>query len=233
MFKITIGCIPPTGLNVETTIAVEPLNERLRDTSSSSPSSSALPPIVFTSEPLIKLRVSTTHAGAEARGEMVLKLDQECARCCDFKPRELTVPIHLQLRQAPMSTSGAGKSSSKQPKADEDLGIIFFRDDHADIEPVLHELALVALDIFWKPELKADGSCSLCALNFRGLISSDASSVDDSRSDYLQGDCLKADLISPTTSNISGKLLASKSANNSSNNPFKDLLKNNLNGKLK
>lgn len=186
MFKIIIGCIPHTGLNIETSIAVEPLNERLKDTAttshqkakptdqseSGSSSKAPPPPIVFTAEPLVKLRVTTTHAGAEARGEMLLKIDQECSRCCDPKPRELTVPIHLQLRQAPMSSTNTSSTKTSSTNTDDEIGIIFFRDDHADIEPVLHELALVALDIFWKPDLKADGSCALCKLNFRNLISS-------------------------------------------------------------
>lgn len=219
MFKITIGCIPSTGLNVDTSIAVEPLNERLIDTSttthstskskatqthqaaSNSSATATHPPIIFSADPHVKLRITATHAGAEVRGVMLLKIDQDCSRCCDPKPRELTVPIHLQLRQAPLDSSDT----------DEELGIIFFRDDHADIEPVLHDLALVALDIFWKPDLKADGSCSLCTLNFRGLISSDSDNHTVS-APSSQG---SRDAESGSTSN-----------------PFRELLKNDLRGKL-
>ncbi len=149
-----ISDIPHTGLTIEDKLALEPINERMAEGRGQD--------IRFTVAPEVSLVATKTMTGAELRGTIRTRIAQQCSRCCDPVERQLEIPINTILQSKDEELFGEGDDSSQE----EDIGVLYFKGDHVDLEELLYESLILPLSLYWSPECDAKGNCSLC---FKGL----------------------------------------------------------------
>lgn len=154
--KIRISDIPAEGLNINDTIALEPLNARLQ---AGEPCD-----IYFLQAPRVSLMVRRNPGGAQTSGTISSRYKQPCSLCLDEVERDIEISFDYILQhKSPATDDPTGGSL-------DDVGIIFFEGEHVDLEDSIQESLILSLSRFWHPPLKPDGSCSICHKNLRDQI---------------------------------------------------------------
>lgn len=158
--KIRITDIPPQGLKVNDTLPLESLNSRMQEGQDKD--------IVFLSSPLVEITVFKTPGGADVKGLLRSRYRQSCSRCLDPLERDLEVAVSLVLQHA-TERDKRGIPAGEEA-ALEDIGVVYFEGDNVELEEVLQENLILALERFWHPPIRDDGSCSLCGLRFKDTL---------------------------------------------------------------
>ena len=180
--KIRIDDLPPTGLTINDTIPLEPLNIRMGE--------GRYKDIVFTTPPRVEITVTKTQeGGAETRGKISSKYKQGCGRCADMLERDIEVEANFTLlnRPNPEPEIVEGEEVMTQEYLD-DVGLIYIEEGAVDLEDMIQETLILALSPFWSPPCNEAGDCDLCGFNIaKGLA---AKGCNDSGK-VLFGDLLK------------------------------------------
>ncbi len=171
--KVRISDIPADGLEINDSLELERLNARMLEGGQDSG-------IIFTSAPTVKLKITRTIGGAEAKGKVRAKYKQSCGRCLDEVEREMEQETSLII-------SPKTEGDSEGSKRDDEIGIVFYEGESVDLEEILQENLIISLSIYWSPPVNANGACELCGLISR--TSHDGDKISEEKVKF--GDLLK------------------------------------------
>ncbi len=155
--KIRISDIPPAGLNINETIPLRPLNDRLAQGSDHS--------IQFLKDPQIKLFMERNASGATANGSVSSSYIQPCSRCAQELPRDIEVSLDFVLSERPAHVA-SGRTPLPEDEPIDDIGIIYYENDHVDLEDFMQESLILALSLYWHPPEDKKGNCEVCGKHF-------------------------------------------------------------------
>ena len=142
--KIRISTIPPEGLKLSVPLSLDALNDRMNEGGEQE--------IKFLSPPQLEVVIIRRAHGGELSGEVRTTYEQPCSRCAEEKERELVAPLNITLKRSPEGHA----------LPDDDIGVVYFQEDHVDIEEIVQETIILALSIFWSPPTDCEGICTLC-----------------------------------------------------------------------
>jgi uncharacterized metal-binding protein YceD (DUF177 family) len=169
--RISLIGLPRSGRLIDVQLPAETLSTRLT-LNEESPTDFEITSVIE-----VKGKIVPREAGAEFNGSYSIRYRQACARCSDPKERVLEQSLQLLFRDA-----------SESPTAEEDdVGLIILEQGTIDLEHVIHEAIILALDIFWAPDLTEDEACSLCG----EIYPSQVMDEDPSQNSTLFGELLK------------------------------------------
>lgn len=146
--KIRISDISANGLTIHDTLPLAALNTRMNE--------GRFNDIEFTAAPIVDITVYRTLTGAETKGRVITRYTQPCSLCSKVIERELEIAAEFLLKQRPPD------HDANSERFEDDIGISYFNEDHIDLEELIQENLILALDIYWRPEVNADGSCQGC-----------------------------------------------------------------------
>lgn len=141
--KVRIVDISPKGLHVTEELPLEPLNERMRQGKSQG--------VIFTAAPRVDATIFGNTSGAELKGTITSKYRQECSLCLEEKERTVTINTHFHLKQKPEGS-----------EIEDDIGIVYYEGEHADLDEVLQEELILSLSLYWHPPFDNDERCKEC-----------------------------------------------------------------------
>jgi len=144
--KIRISTLSYDGLPLEFTLDLEPLNIRVNEGDSGG--------IVFLEAPTVNIVARATEGGASVLGSVTAICQQPCSTCSESVRHTMNVPIQWTL--LPRSESVA------QSESFDDVGVITYSGDHADLEDALQEALILNLSPFWHPKRDDEEKCLLC-----------------------------------------------------------------------
>lgn len=145
--KIRIATLTNEGFKIEDSIMKEELNNLIN----SNPNH--LSDIVFTTDAKVSLIVKKILLGAEVKGVATINYEQNCARC-DLKiARTENLQISAHIKQI---TNGERFSDL------DELGVIYYEGEYADLRPYVEETIILALNLFWSPKVDKTGKCLEC-----------------------------------------------------------------------
>lgn len=144
--KIRIATIPPAGFEIKEPLSSISINKRLNEVKDSG--------INILADPLVYLKVNKNIEGAEAVGKIHVTYSQCCSRCLDPLPQNSELPFHLII-----------KHREEGDDQFDDIGIMYYEGEYADLQETLEEVIILSIDIFWAPSLDQKGNCSLCQKN--------------------------------------------------------------------
>ena len=150
--NIRISTIPPRGLDIKETLPLDSLNARMNEGREND--------IVFTAAPQVELTVLRTIEGAETKGSVRTKYKQQCSWCLDPVERELEIEAKFVLSPRP-----AEKSVNEAGSFEDDIGVVYYDNDHVDLEDVIQEALILSLSRFWHPPVDEKGACTVCGRN--------------------------------------------------------------------
>lgn len=152
--RIRVSDIGRNGLEVNDTIPLKPLNDRMNEGKGNN--------IVFLTDPSVKMTVRQTASGAETRGSISARYSQPCAWCAENIERDLEVEANFIFQRMPDAPADGDSDEAENGRFMDDIGINFFSDDQIELDDLIQETLILALDPFWKPPLLDDGTCSIC-----------------------------------------------------------------------
>lgn len=145
--KVRIPTISPEGFEIDDSISKDDLNLRLNENPTTQPD------ITFIDDAVVKIKVSKILFGAEAKGKAIIKYEQNCSRCDIKVTRTEECPITAQIQPV---TSGEEFIDL------EDLGVVYYEDEYADLRPYIEETIILSLNLFWSPEINKFDKCTEC-----------------------------------------------------------------------
>ena len=148
--RIRLSDLPSAGLPVSDEISLANLNARLNDGKPSD--------IEFLSPPKVTLMVIPNSQGAEAKGRVQTTYRQDCGRCLEPIQRDLDIALNFVLKERPEYDQSANPADALI----DDVGIVYFEGEHLDLEPTIQECLLLALSLYWSPEIDPSGRCLGC-----------------------------------------------------------------------
>lgn len=169
--RIRLNDIGQDGLSVTETIPLAEVNERVRGDEVG---------IVFTESPRVELHVSMMGNDGRARGTIETGYTQSCGRCLVPVPRRVEIPVELLLKKRTGRQAEHTAAGEIDTEEDQD-GIVYFSDDHIDLDDTLHELIILSLNIHWLPDRKEDGSCSACGITCDDMLKATDSGDHETR----------------------------------------------------
>jgi uncharacterized metal-binding protein YceD (DUF177 family) len=155
--KIRISDIPSIGLNINETIPLRPLNERLSQGSDKS--------IQFLEDPRVQLLLERNTTGATASGSVSSRYIQPCSRCAQELPRDIELRLDFVLSERPGHPTH-GREATPEEELIDDIGIIYYENDQVDLEDFIQESLILALSLYWHPPEDKKGNCEVCGKHF-------------------------------------------------------------------
>lgn len=146
--KIRVSTLTPEGLTINDTIPLTPLNERMDEGSNND--------IYFLNDPEVNIRIWSSARGAETEGTVRARYRQPCGRCLKEIEQLLEVPVNYIVKAA---------SPEQKVKDLDALGILYYQGEHIDLEEILQESLILALNPYASPPINDEGNCSICELN--------------------------------------------------------------------
>jgi uncharacterized metal-binding protein YceD (DUF177 family) len=119
--------------------------------------------IEFTKEPEVKLTAFKTASGAETRGTVKSFFRQGCSRCALMVERELETDANFIFKHSEKTPSYSGKQA--MPQQLNETGINYVQGEYIELEELIQENLILALSIYWSPELDGQGNCTYCHLD--------------------------------------------------------------------
>lgn len=129
--KIRISDLPNEGLAFSESISLAALNNRMNEAPNND--------IEFTTTPKFECFVTPKKGGAELQGTVTSSFKQPCVRCLEIFAKDIEVPLSVFLRQV--------AARDRITDSDEE-GILYFEGEHADLENLIQESLILALDPF-------------------------------------------------------------------------------------
>jgi uncharacterized metal-binding protein YceD (DUF177 family) len=165
--RVRIGDLGPAGLELQETLDLARLNERLNGPRDSG--------MRFVTAPAVSLKIRPLGLDAEARGTVRTEYEQACGRCMEDKRRPMDAKIVLTLKRR-----GENEDPESAAESDQD-GLVYFEGDHVDLEATLQELLILGLNLHWLPETDDSGRCVLCKKTMQDLIPLETESEPESK----------------------------------------------------
>lgn len=147
--KIRITDIPYEGLKIEDSLSLENLTARMNEGDNRG--------IVFTVAPKVTLTVFRSTLGAETKGTVTTRYKQPCSLCVEEVEKDIEIEANYILKP---------RDPVNLDALDDDVGVVFYDGEHVDLEDVIQESLILALNIYWHPPQDKDGNCVRCGLNF-------------------------------------------------------------------
>lgn len=148
--RVRLTDLPPSGLVINETIPLEPLNDRM--------SLGRSIEVKFATAPKVKIIISKTVGGVELSGSVESSYTQTCSRCADDLPRQIDLPLHLILQQHSESASPATLKEEV-----DDVGLCYFSGDAIELDDIFYEQLILSLDQYYHPPEDAHGRCTACS----------------------------------------------------------------------
>ncbi len=148
--KVHLSDISPHGLEIKSEISLESLNRRMCEGKNND--------ILFTSAPLVDIVIHRNAGGAHSNGSISTRYKQLCSHCAKELERTLEIPFDFVFEERPTDEY----RSSPDKFFEEDVGVTFIDNDEINLEPLIQESLILALDQYWHPPRDAAGICSLC-----------------------------------------------------------------------
>ena len=151
--RVRVSDISPHGLKISDTIDLEALNSRMKEGRPTD--------ITFSTAPEVDLFVQKSATGAEAKGSIIVKYSQNCARCTEKLEQKYSIPFNYTFQH----------TSRNDPDEINDVGIVAYNGEHVDLEELIQEEIILSLSYSWSPELDKSSNCSLCKKEFSSTMS--------------------------------------------------------------
>lgn len=153
MIKVRVATLPEAGLELEEKLSAETVNQRLISAPDSNTNK-----IEFSDPISVSLRLEKVPHGMTAEGTIRAECSQICSRCAEPVSRPLECPIkHVFKHHTDPDTA----------LPEEDIGVNYYKGEHAEIGPLLEDLLILNLSPYWHPKEDAAGNCSHCKLNLK------------------------------------------------------------------
>ena len=143
--KVRLSDIPADGLTFKDTLPLDAINARMDEGQGND--------IYFKSAPQVEVTVYKSRKGSEIKGWVRATCLQPCGRCLVKIENELKVSADFILKP----------SDEKSPN--DDLGVVYYEGEHIDLEDILQETLILALDPYMQPDTDENGKCKLCNKN--------------------------------------------------------------------
>jgi uncharacterized metal-binding protein YceD (DUF177 family) len=147
--KVRISTIPPEGIAINATVALDSLNARMNEGRDND--------ISFTNAPYITCIIKLIGGGAELSGNVCATVLQPCSLCSKLIEREIEAPLNFVLR--PGSTDNSDHLDGSYL---DDVGMVFYENDYLDLENLAQESLILSLSPFWRPSEDCNGACAVC-----------------------------------------------------------------------
>jgi len=168
---IRVSDVPQRGLPLQGNLSKERLNARLALAEGND--------IILLTDPPFDLLVTRQIGGGQVQGHVHITFQQGCGRCLKNVEQKRQVAVEYLLKEQPEP------NSAETPFVD-DVGVHCYHQDRVDLENLLQEEIILALDPYFSPAVDEGGKCELC-----GDICDDTSRAPEKRT---LGDLLGAAL---------------------------------------
>lgn len=166
---IRISDLPAQGMEVLDKLSLTALNARMNEASNND--------IVFEDSPQISGQIKPISGGVSFEGQLTTKYSQPCARCND----DLHTPLQIDF-------SIVFKPESEKHNNEDEEDVVYYEGDQIEVEEVLQEYIIIALNPFYSPPCNESGDCSVCGFNLNQYCDE----VESSNKDTVKlGDLLK------------------------------------------
>ena len=158
LLRIHIDDIPPEGRNVEFSLSVERLNERVAlGKEMDSQAKQRTPDYLFSAAPEAKVRLSLEGSTVLVDGTIKGTYRTVCARCAEDTETDLETKLHLVLKpHSERSVVGA---------EEEDLNFGIYEEETIDCSSIAEEFLVLALPFTVLCGEKCKGLCPHCGKN--------------------------------------------------------------------
>jgi uncharacterized metal-binding protein YceD (DUF177 family) len=143
--RIKIGALPKTGIQTVENLNQDQLNDRMN----ASPNND----IRFTTPPAVNIKVTPRAYGADGSGTITACFQQACARCQEYRDRDIKVSCNFTVKERPSPN-----------EIEEDLSSLYSDDDYINLEEYCEESLILNMDSFWSPKFDKTGKCSDCGI---------------------------------------------------------------------
>jgi len=133
----------------------------------------------FTVPPEVDITIHRSSHGGLAKGQISGRYSQPCAFCDDQVERDFSLDADFLMRERPQGVSEDDENYQ------DDVGVYHFSGDQVDLEPILQEVVILSLSLYWHPPIDTGGQCTL----FRREIGKDDTGEKPSTQSF--GDILK------------------------------------------
>jgi len=135
--KIRLSDIPTEGLKIKDTIPLSALNARMDEGPGND--------IHFLTEPQVDLSIAPQKGGYEIIGSIGSRYQQPCARCLEEVEHPINIDLNLFLKP---KDPAAPRLNEEGGPDDDDIGIHYFTGEHIDLEDLIQESLILALNPF-------------------------------------------------------------------------------------
>lgn len=146
--QVRLSDIPQEGIKINDTIPLETLNARMNEGPGND--------VTFLAPPSVSLTISPQKGSAELTGTITTTYRQSCPRCLEMIEHSISQEVNILLK-AKESHPGRDRKLSAE-EWDDDIGIIYFDGEHIDLEDILQETLILAIDPLGAPH---DGCTSM------------------------------------------------------------------------
>ncbi|MCI5065595.1 DUF177 domain-containing protein [bacterium] len=147
MIEIRVTDIPSRGLEISDRLSLSALNARMAEAPDND--------VIFTEEPRFSIKITPEIAGAEVKGQISTAYQQPCGVCLEPLREELSQELQITLK-AKSGRPGVDRATSATEWED-DIGIIYFNGEHIDLEEILQENLILAINPFSPREHNCPG----------------------------------------------------------------------------
>lgn len=125
----------------------------------------------FTDAPGVDVTIHRAGHGGLVKGNITGRYRQPCSLCDDEVERDFSLDADFMVRERPVDVS------EDDEQYQDDVGVYHFTGDQVDLEPILQEVVILSLSLYWHPPMDVSGNCTLCGRNFMEGESEEKSST--------------------------------------------------------
>ncbi len=152
--KVRINDIPPRGLRVHGGMDLPALMKLVKG--EGDPGNR----FDFTEAPEVDVIIHRASHGGLVKGKITGRYRQPCALCDDEVDRDFSLDADFMLRERPAEVS------EDDEQYQDDAGVYHFTGDQVDLEPILQEVVILSLSLYWHPPTDVSGKCTVCGRDF-------------------------------------------------------------------
>ncbi|MCB0334990.1 MAG: DUF177 domain-containing protein [Bdellovibrionales bacterium] len=167
--SIRVTDLPREGIEFHDSLPLEALNARMNEADDND--------ILFVRAPEVHATFRPIAGGISFSGKISSSCTQPCARCSE----NLELPVETEFKVVL-------KPKSERQNAEDEEDVLYYEGDHFDVEDMLQENLIVALDPFYSPPCNKDGDCSVCKFNLNNYCD-ELETVEEEKTNL--GDLLK------------------------------------------
>ncbi|MCB0332844.1 MAG: DUF177 domain-containing protein [Bdellovibrionales bacterium] len=139
--QVRLSDIPVEGIIINDTIPLETLNARMNEGPGND--------VQFLAPPTVSLTISPRKGSAELSGTVTATYRQNCPRCLEVIDHPISQELNIILKAKELRPGTDRKLSAEE--WDDDIGIIYFDGEHIDLEDIVQETLILAIDPLGAP----------------------------------------------------------------------------------